>query len=134
MTWCLPTPLLQQLGIELSVYVVLMSWIVIGLKSGNQTRNPWCENNQVAGTCCSAVGVWHVGWHEDSPSWTDGFGAVGIAERKFAFKYMPSFVIGMVDVQGCRTTALPFMDAERIPRCGKSLCFHRQILAPRQRS
>ena len=112
---------------------MLMSWIVIGLKSGNQSSYPWCENNQIAGTRCGGIGVWHAGWHEDGPSRSDGFGAIGIAEHKFALEYMPSFVIGMVDVQGCRTTALPFMDAERIPRSGESLCFHRQILAPRQR-
>jgi hypothetical protein len=39
--------------------------------------------------------MWHASRHEDPPSWADDFGAVGIAERKFALEYMPSFVVGM---------------------------------------
>src|SRR6266496_4877230 len=43
---------------------------------------------------------------------------------------MPSFIVRIVDMQGCRATASPFMDAERITGSGEECWSHPKILAP----
>ena len=120
--------LLKQFGIESTIDVVLMGWVAICLECKNQSCYPGCENNQIAGTCPRRVGVRHARWHKHCSSRASAFGSVGVAEREFAIDYMPGFVIGVVDMQGCRTTASPFVDTKRIARSGEGRWWHSQIL------
>jgi len=76
--------LLKQFGIESSIDVVLMCWVAICLKGGNESCYPGCENNQIAGTCSGAVSVWDTRWHKYRGSGADLFGSVGIAERELS--------------------------------------------------
>jgi hypothetical protein len=107
-----------------------MGWIAISLECRDQGCYPGGKNDQIAGTGSRRVGVWHPGWHKDCGSGADVFGSVGISEGEFAVQYMPGFVIGMVDMQGCGATAPPFMDAERIARNGERHWSHSWILPP----
>jgi len=107
-----------------------MRWVAICLKCRNEICYPGCENNQIAGTGSGTEGVWHTRWHKYRGSGTDPFGSVGIAECEFSLEYVPSFVVGIVDMQGCGATATPFMDAEGITRSGERCWSHSRILTP----
>jgi hypothetical protein len=119
-----PLRLLKQFGIESSIDVVLMDWIVISLECRDQSCYPGGKNDQIAGTGSRRVGVWHPGRHKDCGSGANVFDSVSIAEGEVAVQYMPGFVIGTVDMQGCGAAAPPFMDAERIARNGEGRWLH----------
>lgn len=105
-----------------------MIWIAIRLQCGNQSGYPWSEDDQVPGAHARAVGVRRACGHKYRGAWVDGFGSIGVTEGEFAFEYMPSLVVGMVNMQGCGATAPPFVDAERIAGSGERFWLHRQIL------
>lgn len=116
--------LLKQFGIESSINVVLMGWIAISLECRDQSCYPGGKNDQIASTGSRGVGVWHPGRHKDCSSGANVFGSVSIAEGEVAFQYMPGFIIGTVDMQGCGAAAPPFMNAERIARNGEGRWSH----------
>lgn len=107
---------------------MLMGGIAIRLQCGDQRCDPRCKNDEVAGTCFSAVSMWHARWHKYCGSGPNAFGSVGVAEREFSVEHMPSFIIGMVYMQCCWPAASPFMNAERIARSRESRRSHSQIL------
>jgi hypothetical protein len=72
--------LLKQIGIESSVNVVLMGWIVISLECSNQSCYPGGKNNQIVGIGSHHIGVCRPRRHKDCCSGADVFGSVGIAE------------------------------------------------------
>ena len=111
---------------------MLMGGIAIRLQCGNQSCDPRCKNNEVAGTCSGAVSMRHARWHKYCGSGPNAFDSVGVAEREFSVEHMPSFIIGMVDMQCCWAAASPFMNAERIARSRESRRSHSQILNLRE--
>lgn len=109
-----------------------MSWVAIRMKRGNQGCDAGCENNQIAGARAGAIRVRLSCRHEYRRSGADLFRSVGVAKRELAFQYVPSFVIRVMEMQGCRATAPPLMNGERIPR-GRERCWlHFEILNPQR--
>ena len=105
--------LLQQLGVEALVDLPLVSWVAIRLKRGDQGAEPRRENDEISGVGCGGIGVGDACGHEDCSSGSDGFGSIGVAKGKLALQNMPGLVVGVMDVEGCRTTATPFVDFKR---------------------
>jgi hypothetical protein len=113
------TNLLQQVGIKPSIDLSLMGWVSIGLKRFNQSTEPRCEDDQIAGAHPAAVGVRNASGHKDRCPGPDDFHSIGVAEPQFTFQDMPCLVVRAVDVKRCGATASPFMDAERFAEGGE---------------
>ena len=101
-----------------------MLWVAVGLKRGDQSAEARRENDEIAGVVGGDVGVGGAGRHEDGCSRSDDLRPVGVAKGEFAFQDMPRLVIGMVDVEGCRTAAAPFVDLKRCASRGERGVFH----------
>ena len=91
---------------------MLMGRVAIRLKRSDKSAHPRREDDQITGTCSGGVGVSDSRGHKYGRPWANDFGSVDITESKLSFQDVPRFVIGMVDMQDCRTTATPFMDAK----------------------
>jgi hypothetical protein len=100
----------QQFGVEAFVYLPLVSWVAIRLKRGDQSAEARRENDQISGVVCGSVGVGGACRHKDCCSRSDGFRPVGVAKGELAIQDVPRLVIGMMDVERCRTAAAPFVD------------------------
>jgi len=92
---------------------------VISLERINQSVQAGREDDQIAGTLTGGICMGDTCGHKYRRSWTNRFGSVGVAESQSALQDVPRFVIGMVDVKDCRTTAPPLMDAKRATSCGE---------------
>jgi len=102
----------QHLGIKTSIDLLLVGWVTVGLKRSDQSAQPRRENNQITGTLSGAVSVGDACGHEYCRPWANSFASVGITKSQLAFKDVPRFVIGMMDMEDCRATAAPLMDAK----------------------
>ena len=83
-----------------------MSWVAIRLERGDQSAQAWRENDEISGVACGRVGVSDAWRHEDCGSRSDVFRSAGVAKGKLTSQDMPRLVIGMMDVEHCRTTAV----------------------------
>ena len=104
--------LLQHLGIKTSIDLVLVGWVTVGLKRSDQSAQLRRQNDQITGALSGAEGVGDACGHEYCRPWANSFASVGITKGQLAFKDVPRFVIGMVDMKDCRATAAPLMDAK----------------------
>src|SRR5947208_3536499 len=105
-----------------------MRRIAVALQFANQSAEARRQDDEVARIVAGRVGVDDTGWYKHCCSWPGRFGSVCITERQLAFEHVPRFIIGMVDVQGCRPAATPFVNLKRFSSGGE--CGHRDTLRP----
>jgi len=114
--------LLQHLGIETPVDLLLVGWVAISLECGDQSTQSRREDDQITGIITGAVGVGYARPHENRRSGTHRFASVGIAKSQFAVQNVPRFVIAVVDVKRGGTATAPFMDCKRGARSTRVSC------------
>ena len=100
----------------LAIDAVLVGGVAVGLEGRNEGLEAGREDNEVAGTGRGDVGVGIAGGNEDCSAGAGRLGAVGVTEGQLAFKNVPGFVVGVVDVERGGAAAAPFVDGERVAR------------------
>ena len=103
----------------LAIDAVLVGGVAVGLEGRDEGLEAGSEDNEVAGTGSGDVGVRVAGGNEDCSAGTGGLGAVGVMEGQLAFKDVPGFVVGVVDVERGGAAAAPFVDGERVAAGGE---------------
>src|SRR6516164_270011 len=107
-----------------------MRRITIRLKSSDEVAQPRRQNDQVACSMSRAVCVRLARGNKDGRSRTHHLCPIAITKMEFPFQHMPGFVIGVVDMENCRSTAAPLMETERLACCGKGRRSHASIVPP----
>ena len=93
---------------------VLVGGVAVRLEACNERLEAGCEDNEVAGAGRGDVCVGFAGGNEDCSAGAGGFGAAGVMKGQLAFKDMPGFVVGVVNVERGGATSAPFVDRERV--------------------
>ena len=107
---------------------MLAGWIAINLERGNQSAQPRCKEDQIASACTGGEGMRNARGHKHRHPGASCFRPTSIAKRQFTLQYVPSLVIGVVDMKCCRAATAPLMDAKRVARGGEKRRSHPTIL------
>ena len=99
----------------LAINAMLAGGVAVGLEGRDEGLEAGREDNEVAGAGRGDVGVGGAGGNEDCSAGAGGLGAVGVTEGQLAFKDVPGFVVGVVDVERSGAAAAPLVDRERVP-------------------
>ena len=91
---------------------MLAAWITIILKRGNQSAQPRCEDDQISSARTSEEGVRNARRNKHRYPGASRFRPASIAKRQFTLQYVPSFVVGVVDMERCRAATAPLVDAK----------------------
>ncbi len=101
-----------------------MGRIAIGLECGYQSAQSRCKENQIASISVCGVSVGYASRHKYSSADTSVFDSIAIPKSEIAFQDVPSFVIGMMDVERGRAASSPLMNLKRFPNGGERSRFH----------